>query len=103
MVSKSQRDKGAGGEREACGVLNAEFGTSVTRNLSQVRDSGTDIHLGPFAVEVKRRKRIGNIYEWVEQAKAADKRPVVMCRADGKEWLVVLPFAEWARIARGEL
>lgn len=102
-MSKSQRDKGAGGEREACALLNAEFGASVNRKLSQSRDSGNDIDLGPFGIEVKRRKRIGNVYEWVEQAKEASQRPVVLCRADAKDWLVVLPFAEWARLARGEL
>ena len=72
--------------------------------MGQARDSGTDIHIGPFAIEVKRRKRIANLYEWLEQAKLPGKPlPAAMIRADGKKWLVVMELEDWARLARGEL
>lgn len=100
-MSASQRRKGADGEREACSLLNSEFGTNAARNLDQTREGGTDIHLGPFQIEVKRRKRIGNLYEWLGQAKG--ELPTLMLRADGKGWLVVMEFDKWARLARGEL
>lgn len=100
-MSASQRRKGAAGEREACKALADEFGLSVARNLDQTRDGGTDIHLGPFQIEVKRRKRIGGLYEWLGQAKG--ELPTLMLRADGKGWLVVMEFDKWARLARGEL
>lgn len=102
-MSASQRLKGAEGEREACRLLSEEFGLPVARKLGQARDSGEDIELGPFTIEVKRRKRIGMAYDWIAQVSAAGDRPVVMCREDGGEWLVIVPFAEWARLARGEL
>lgn len=100
-MSASQRRKGAEGEREACKALADEFGVDVSRNLSQTRDGGTDIHLGPFQIEVKRRKRVGNLYEWLGQAQG--ELPALMLRADGKGWLVVMDFEHWARLARGEL
>lgn len=100
-MSASQRRKGADGEREACKALNDEFGTDVGRNLSQTREGGTDIHLGPFQIEVKRRARISGLYEWLGQA--GGELPTLMLRADGKGWLVVMEFDKWARLARGEL
>ena len=100
-MSASQRRKGAAGEREACKALADEFGIDVSRNLSQTRDGGWDISLPPFQIEVKRRKRIGNLYEWLGQAKG--ELPTLMLRADGKGWLVVMEFDKWARLARGEL
>jgi len=100
-MSAAQRRKGADGEREVCKLLHEEFGVYVVRNLDQTRDGGTDIHLGPFQIEVKRRKRVGSLYEWLGQAKG--ELPTLMLRGDGKRWLVVMDFEHWARLARGEL
>lgn len=111
-VGASQRRKGAGGEREVCALLRGEFGVDVGRQLGQARDGGCDILLKPFVIEVKRRKRIANLYEWLDQSLVAaiDARcrvlgttPVVICRADGKEWLVVMSFLDWAKLAREEI
>lgn len=104
-MSKSQRTKGANGEREVCKLLAEEFGVKVGRELGQARDSGCDIRLQSFVFEIKRRKRIAT-YEWLEQAEAASKpgeMPVVMARADGKDWLVMMPWWVAARLIRGEL
>jgi len=101
---RASRRRGAGGERELCALLNDAFGTSCKRLLGQARDSGHDIDLPPFRIECKRRKRIANLYEWLEQADTVlQARPVVMLRADGKGWLVVMRLEDWATIAREEI
>jgi hypothetical protein len=104
-VSKSQRDKGAGGERELCALLTDALGTKVTRNLGQARDSGHDVTVPPFHIECKRRHRIGNLYDWIMQAidENAYHIPTVALRADGKRWLVVMYLDDWIRIAREEI
>jgi hypothetical protein len=119
-VSKSQRTKGANGEREACALLSDHFGLPVKRNLSQTRDGEHDINLRPYRIEVKRRARIANLYDWLNQATlplAATQPaegayrgevvgctvPVVMMRADARGWIVCMHFSDWAKIAREEL
>ncbi len=106
-MSASQRRKGQSGEREVCALLQAEFGVKVGRKLSQCRDAGNDIDLGPFVIECKRRARIGNVYDWISQAEFATPdgygMPVVMMRADGQDWLVLMRFIDWARLAREEI
>ncbi len=109
-MSKSQRTKGASGERELCALLSDAFGEKITRRLGQARDAGHDITLPGFNVECKRRARIGGIYDWMSQcarmhdgALAKRQAPVVMLRADGKDWLVVMRFADWCTLAREEI
>ena len=96
-MGKSQRTKGAAGEREICHILSDSLGVEAKRNLSQTREGGCDIAVGKFRIEVKRRARIGQIYDWMEQAMQSckdDERAIVLCRADGKKWLAVLPLDE---------
>lgn len=100
-MGKSQRTKGAAGEREVCELIFQNLGIQVHRNLSQTRDGGADIKLNPYSLEVKRRAAIGNLYEWMEQA--SNERPIVVCRADRKEWLAVLPIEELFRLIREEV
>ena len=105
-MGKSQRTKGAAGEREVCHLLQDVLGVDAKRNLSQTREGGCDIAVGPYHLEVKRRARIGGVYDWMEQAERSclqREKPVVVCRADGKKWLAVIPFEEWMRLAGGEL
>lgn len=103
-MSKSERNKGAAGERELCRILFQEIGFEAKRNLSQTREGGCDIVCGPYDLEVKRRARIGQIYDWIEQVRRASpdpkRRRAVVCRADGKEWLAVLPLCEFLDILR---
>lgn len=105
-MSKSQRTKGANGEREVCNIIVMTMGLGVQRNLSQSRDGGADVKLPPYSLEIKRRKRIGNIYDWMEQAEngcADDEKPAVVFRADGKKWLVCIPFDDFISLAREEI
>jgi hypothetical protein len=101
----SQRRKGASGEREVCRLLADHWGIKAERNLDQVREGGCDIPVPPYHIEVKRRARIGNIYDWMAQAEAscaASDRPIVFCRGDGKEWLVVMKAEEFLKLGREE-
>src|SRR5271165_3464330 len=100
---KGNRRRGQVGERELCALLSDAFGQVVKRKLGQARDSGHDIDLPPFRIEVKRRKRIANLYEWIMQARHPDKSdpfgwhgvPIVALRADGKDWLVVMQMHDF--------
>ena len=105
MGLKSRR-KGAGAEIELCALLNNHLGTALKRKLGQARDSGNDVDLPPFKVECKRYKRIGKVYEWMEQATEACEVgdvPIVACRADGERWLVVMGLDDWVKLAREEV
>lgn len=105
-MGKSQRTKGAAGEREVCHLIQDTLGIEAKRNLSQTREGGCDIAVGPYHIEVKRRARIGGIYDWIGQAKDSCKdgeRPVVFCRADGEKWLVVMTAEEALRLLGNEL
>lgn len=99
-MSVMQRRKGASGEREACQQLTDAFGAMVRRNLGQARDSGHDITLGRWSIEVKRRRALPSLYKWLEQANGGTGTPAVMLRADGEDWLVLVRFRDWARLAR---
>jgi len=115
-MSKSQRTKGAGGERELCGILSDALGQVVKRKLGQARDSGHDIDLPPFRIECKRRAKIA-VHKWMDQAQfpnddscaagwtelPAGVMPVVAMRADGEEWLVVMRLDDWIKLAREEI
>ena len=59
-MSKYQRTKGAGYEREIVTALRETLGVDARRNLSQTRDSGADILLGKFVIECKRRASISD-------------------------------------------
>ena len=105
-MSKSQRTKGAAGEREVCDLIFQNLGIHVHRNLSQTRDGGADIKLNPYSIEVKRRAAIGNVYDWMDQASNGcdqGERPIIVCRADRKEWLAILPIEELFRLIREEV
>lgn len=105
-MGKSQRTKGAVGEREVCHLIQDVLGVNAKRNLSQTREGGCDIAVGPYHIEVKRRARIGGIYDWIGQARGSckdGKRPVVFCRADGEKWLVVMTAEEALRLLGNEL
>lgn len=105
-MGKSQITKGAAGEREVCHLIQDTLGVEAKRNLSQTREGSCDIAVGPYHVEVKRRARIDQIYDWMEQAAEScpnGKRPIVFCRADKKPWLVVMTVEEALRLIGNEL
>lgn len=105
-MSRSQRVKGATGERELCALLAEHFGFVVKRTLGQARDGGHDIETGKFRWEVKRRAKLA-VYEFMDQIKTAcdetGSTPVVAMRADGKGWLVMLRLEDALPLIRNEL
>lgn len=102
-MGRSQRMKGASGERELCGILQDALGIEVKRRLGQARDSGFDIALPGFSVECKRRAKVAILYEALAQAMSGPDTPALMLRADGKDWLVVLHLPDFIRLAREEI
>ena len=105
-MSRSQRIKGAAGEREVVHIIRDTLGIECHRNLDQVRDGGADIFLKPYRIEVKRRARIGLVYDWISQAEKAcaiGERPVVAFRSDGKGWLAVVPLTHFLSLIREEI
>lgn len=74
---------------------------------SQMRDGGTDIAVGQFRIEVKRRAKIGNVYEWMAQSENSCREPgqipVVCARADGKQWLAIVNMDDFCRLIGNEL
>ena len=120
-MSKSQRNKGAGGEREVCEIFNNALNRDdIKRHIGQARDGGNDIDVGPLVVEVKRRKTLGTIYGWMQQAIDAvrgrtypsaveripePRIPVVVFRQDGDtSWMVMMRLNDWLKFGvRDEL
>lgn len=105
MVNPKQ--KGAGGEREACtllgnilierGISASSCGSSliVKRNLDQTREGGGDILAIPgLVIEVKRCETLNVPMWWRQVCRAADRTgdtPVLMYRQNRKPWLFCLP------------
>lgn len=95
-MGKMQRRKGAAYEREIANAIGAK------RNIGQARDGGDDITHEGYRIECKRRAKLGPMVQWMEQAKASctsdAETPVVVCRGDGGESLVILRFSDWVNI-----
>lgn len=104
-MSKSQRTKGANGERELATILSDHLGLIVKRTLGQARDGGHDIQTGRFKWEVKRRKAIA-VYDFMAQIEEAceyNETPIVAMRADGKQWLVMMKLEDFLPMLSGEM
>ena len=106
MSGRASRDKGARGEREFANLLSNELGTVVKRKLGQARDSGDDIQVEQFRIEVKHCERL-QIPAWCAQVEAAcqmpNEVPVVAFRRSGEPWRVVVPAKWFIRALREEL
>jgi len=104
---RRNRQRGQEGEREVGKILTESLAIPVKRLLGQERDMGADIFTKPYRWEIKRRKRIGLIYDWLEEAQNSlqntSERPLVAFRADGKGWVVAMPLEEAIRLIREEI
>ena len=103
-MSKSQRTKGAAGEREVVGILRDELGIEVARNLDQSRDGGCDITLQvagkAMALEVKRQER-ASVPTWLAQVGKVDAEyHAVVWRPSRQAWTVCLPLADFIKLVR---
>jgi len=104
-MGKSQRTKGASGERELSGLLSDALGIVVKRNLGQAREGGDDITIGKFRIECKRRKEIA-VHKFMEQALAScqpGELAIVAMRGDGKPWCVMMELEDFIPMLRDAL
>lgn len=106
-MSASERRKGADFENEICALLRDRLGVTVRRNLAQSRSGaveGTDIVVGDYAIECKRRATIA-VYQWLDQARtdAGEKIPVVIARADGRKPIAIVDLDAFIPLIQGEL
>jgi hypothetical protein len=84
-MGKLQRERGASTEREISTYLSEQLGVTVRRKLGQARDSGEDISVPPYRIEVKRRKKIATL-AFLKQCEVGcddSEIPVVVMRVDG--------------------
>ena len=106
-MSAMQRRKGASYEREVANELNDLLGPVVRRCWEQAQVSGCDLEMPVFAPELKRYGVIGKVYDWMAQAVLqafkVKKIPIVICRADGKESLVIMRLPDFVKLAREEI
>jgi hypothetical protein len=103
---RRNRQRGQEGEREVAHTLTDLLGQNVSRLLGQERDGGADIYTKPFRWEIKRRKRIALVYDWLEEAQQACQAgdlPVVAMRGDGEKWLVVMRIEQAVMLMREEI
>lgn len=106
-MGRSQRNKGARGELEACEAL-AGVWPNLQRGLTQTRGGGDcpdiDGEGVPYWIEVKRGKRAPHPSPAYEQAqRATDGRaPLVMSRADRGPWLVTINVETFKALVRGQ-
>lgn len=105
-MSKLGKQRGSDYEREICTILSDALGQSVRRCLGQARDGGGDIDVPPFLLECKRRRSIA-VYEWMDQAvksaEDAGRIPVVICRGDRKESLVIFRLTDAIKLMQNEM
>lgn len=106
-MGKWQRTKGATYEREICDTFTPVVGYKVKRHIGQARDGGNDITVAPLTLECKRRKTLGIIEGWLQQAKAAVTPkapiPVVVARSDGGASMVILPLDNFLDLVGDQL
>jgi hypothetical protein len=69
--------------------------------------SGEDIQLSPKArkllplsIEVKRRKNLQTVYDWMSQADQGNYEPVVFFRADRKDWVVMVGLDHYMELIK---
>jgi len=94
-MGKMQRTKGQVGEREFAKLIFTNLGIECKRRVEQTRDSGHDLDLLDYAIEVKRAKKL-NLSGWwrqtVENAVAENKIPLLAYRLDNQKWQIVMSF-----------
>jgi hypothetical protein len=110
-TGKTNRVRGATGEREWVALLKEHGFTEAARNLGQSRDGGGDVCVPPFLWEVKRRRRISALrfLDQVEKAVVGAyfngvqvKYGAVAMREDGdRQWYVMLKASDLFRLLDG--
>lgn len=110
MTGKTNRRRGADGEREWCALLRENGFPEAARNLSQSREGGGDVILPPWLWEVKRRKEI-SVLRFMDQVEKAVvdayfagqlvEHGAVAMREDGaRRWYVMLRAEDFFQLIR---
>lgn len=96
-MGKMQRTKGQVGERELAKLIRENLHMDCQRRIEQTRDSGHDLDLMDYAIEVKRAKKM-NLNAWwkqtVENATTVGMIPVLAYRIDNYQWQIVMSFRD---------
>ena len=97
-MGRSEREKGANGERELSRLLRDKYGYEAKRGMVFLHQSDM-VGLNGIHPEVKRVERL-NIWEAMRQAvtEAAirnDGLPTVFHRRNRSEWLVTMRLVDW--------
>jgi len=102
----NSRMKGKAGELEVAQFIR-EHGFEEVRRGVQYRGGGDSpdlVGLPGCHVEVKRVER-GSLYEWLDQAKrdsaGTGRTPVVAHRRNRREWVAILPLADFLKFVGG--
>jgi len=92
-MGKSQRNKGAAGERELSKILADRLGIDCHRNLEQTRSGGADLlGVGPWAVEIKRQERLCIEQWWAQACAQSDAYPALAYRQSRQPWTIIIPL-----------
>ena len=110
-TAASSKAKGRLGQQEIRDKILKTFPTLEPDDVrsTAMGQQGEDIQLSPRArelipisAEVKRRKNLKTIYDFVDQAKqGGEYEPVVFFRADRQEWLVITKLDHYMELVRG--
>ena len=107
MGGRHSRRKGAQYERDIANLLKKHGYSKAVRSghrQAQIGDGSGDVSgLPGFHIECKRVKRIGRIYDWMDQADRtcqSDDVRLVVCRADQRENLVVMRLGDFLEIIK---
>lgn len=106
-MGKSQRTKGAAGERELARVLTKLTGRPWQRTAGQYR-SGSDLpdvepvgdSCSPLFVECKRGKRTSPKAALKQAIEAGGELPVACTRDDREEWLITCRLSDFEAVGR---
>lgn len=93
-MGKSQRDKGARGEREIVSLLP---GSKRVPLSGAIEGYSNDVVWNGLGIEVKRRKSgFKQLYEWVEDER--EKPDLVALRTDNNQWLVAMTLDKFKEL-----
>jgi hypothetical protein len=104
-MSKMQRNKGAGFERDLANYLTAH-GLPAKRGIGQARSASEvpDVDLAGFWIECKRHKRTNPraaLAQAIEASEGTTRMPVAVCRDNGThedDAMVTMRLVDWLRI-----
>jgi hypothetical protein len=108
-LSRQAKQKGRLGQQEVRDAILNLFpdlekddvrSTAMGQNGEDIQLSPKARELLPLSIEVKRRKDLKTVYEWMDQAKQGDWEPVVCFRGDRKDWLTIVSMDHYLTLLK---